>query len=156
MNGSEEDAQGQDRKHTEPTSVLCDLPDTGRDLRVDRTLQLEKLLHQSTSVVYVTVVQVGIVRMFMPQRLMAVPVGMRLRRAQSFMRVLMVLVMHMSVLMFQKLMLMFMLVPFRKVQPHTESHQHSGDYQVRRDCLAENYDGQHRPDEWRDGVVGAG
>ena len=60
----------------------------------------------------VPVMQVGIMRMLVPQRLMAVPMGVRFRDF-AFVSVLMMLVVHMPVLVFHYMVDVLMLVPFR-------------------------------------------
>ena len=63
-----------------------------------------------------SVVQVGIMRMAMPQWLMPVPVRMRLRH-QPVMTVLMMQVMYMAVLVLKRPMLVFVIMPFGQVHP---------------------------------------
>lgn len=65
-----------------------------------------------------TVVQIGIVRVPVHQRRMAVPMGMRLARWRVRpMCVLMMLVVMMPVLVLQNLMNMFVIVPLGQMQP---------------------------------------
>jgi hypothetical protein len=64
------------------------------------------------------VMKIGIVRMPMHYRHMPMPMSVRLtQRSVRTMRVLMVLVMYMTVLVFRRLVSMFMLMAFGKVQP---------------------------------------
>ena len=69
----------------------------------------------------VPMVQVRIVRMFVPQGLMAVPVGMWFGDF-TFVGVIMMSIMHMAVLMFQFAMGMLMLVAFGQMKPESNRH----------------------------------
>jgi len=60
--------------------------------------------------------QVGIMRMGVAQRLMPMPMRMRVRH-RSVMRVLMVRVVPMAVLVFDRLVLMLVLMAFGEVHP---------------------------------------
>jgi hypothetical protein len=62
--------------------------------------------------------------MSMNQRFMAMPMCVRLVRwVGSFMGMLMVLVVHMAVLVLQRLMTMLVLVSLREMQPQTDCHE---------------------------------
>ena len=62
----------------------------------------------------VPVVQIRVMRMGVTHRFMPVPVRMRLRN-RPVMRMLVMFVVHMAVFVFQRLMLVRMLVPFRQM-----------------------------------------
>src|SRR4051812_14336643 len=79
----------------------------------------------------VSVMQVGIMDMFVLHRLMPVPVRMWLGY-RPIVLVPMVLVMHMAVLVFHRLMSMFMLMAFGQMQPEAKAHQEPGDHELRR------------------------
>lgn len=78
----------------------------------------------------VPVVQVRIVRMFVPQGLMAVPMGMWFGDF-AFMSMLVMLIVHVAVLMFQSEMGMLMLVAFGQMKPETNRHQGTRDDELR-------------------------
>ena len=70
------------------------------------------------------VMEIGIVRVPVHQRLMPVPMAVRLAlRVAGQMRVLMVRVVSVPVFMLEGFMRMFMLVAFREMQPQTKCHQ---------------------------------
>ena len=73
----------------------------------------------------VSVVQVRIVRVRVADWFMAVPMRMRFSH-RTFMGMLMMVVVHMSMLMLEDVMGVFMLVTFGKVQPEADSHQNAG------------------------------
>lgn len=60
--------------------------------------------------------------MLMKKRLMAMPVRMRLRHVLGI-EMSVVLVVDVTVFVFQNLMLVFVLVPFGQMQPETPTHQ---------------------------------
>ena len=62
------------------------------------------------------VVKVRVVRMLMPHGFMPVPVGVWLGD-RPIVTMLMVLVMHVGMVVLQRLVVVFMIVPFRQVQP---------------------------------------
>jgi hypothetical protein len=64
----------------------------------------------------VPVMKIRIMRMGVDYRLMAVPMRMRLDD-RSIVLVLMMLIMEMAVFMFERVVLVFMLVPFSKMHP---------------------------------------
>jgi hypothetical protein len=66
--------------------------------------------------VVVAVMKIRIVRMGMDHRLMPVPMRMRLRD-QPIMLVMVMLIMGMAVFMFERVVLVFMFVPFSKMHP---------------------------------------
>lgn len=66
--------------------------------------------------------EIRIVRVLMPNRLVPMPMGMRLYY-RHVMSVLMMFVVNVAMLMFQNVVLMFMLMPFGKMQPKTNAHK---------------------------------
>lgn len=77
---------------------------------------------------------------------------MRLRHVFG-MEMPVVLVVDVTVFVFQDLMLVFVLVPFGQMQPETATHQQSSQRQLKRRRFAENKDRDHRSDEGREGEV---
>ncbi len=76
---------------------------------------------------FVPVVQVRIMDVAVDQRLMTMGVGVRLvRRIAGSVAVLMVRVVHMTVLVRERLMDMAVSVPFGQVNPQAESHEDAG------------------------------
>ena len=78
-----------------------------------------------TSAVFVAMVDVGIVRMPVPKRLMPVPVRMRLRH-RPFVGMAMMVVVDMGMLVLDRLMRVVMRVPLGQMKPDAERHQHAG------------------------------
>ncbi len=77
--------------------------------------------------------QVGVMRVAVHQRRMAVPMGMRLaRRRRRVMLVAVMLVMDVAMLMLHRAVDVKMLVPFRDMEPKSERHQAAGGRQLRR------------------------
>ena len=75
---------------------------------------------------FVPVVQVGIMKVAMDQRLMAMGMAVRLsRRIAGGVGVLMVRVMHVTVLVGDRLVRVAMGVPLRHVNPHAKPHEHT-------------------------------
>ena len=71
-------------------------------------------------------VEVGIVRVSVADRRVAMPVGVGLAgRVLRRVRMLMVVVVHMTMLVFQRLVLMRVFVPFGEMQPDADAHQRS-------------------------------
>jgi len=98
------------------------------------------------------VVQVGIVRMSVPQPLMAMPMRMGFDD-RSVMLVLMVLVMDMAVLMFERFMNMRMLVPLGKMHPQSKPHQRGRNHELWRQGVMQKQDGHHGADKRRKGEI---
>lgn len=69
--------------------------------------------------------------------------------------VLMVLIMDMPVLMLQRPVSVFMVVPFSEVQVEPDRHQCSGTEQLGRNRLIEQRNAEGRPKERRHGEIGA-
>jgi hypothetical protein len=86
-------------------------------------------------VVFMAMVDVRIVRMPVPKRFMPVPVRMRLRHRSSV-SVLMMRIVEMAVLVLDRLVRVFMRMPFGQMQPDAERHQQARNDQLRRDRLA--------------------
>lgn len=90
----------------------------------------------------VPMVNVGVVRMRVCQRLVPVRVNVRLRvshgRVGRAVGVPVVLVVHVSVLVKHRLVDVLVLVPLRKVQPDAHRHQQGGDGEAGVRALAED------------------
>jgi hypothetical protein len=85
---------------------------------------------------FVAVMKVWIVHMPVPERLMPVPVRMRLGH-RAFVGVLMMLVVHMPVLVLDRLVRVVMLMAFGQMQPEAKSHQRAGADELNRERLTE-------------------
>ena len=70
----------------------------------------------------VAMMQVRIMSMGVAQRLVPVPMRMRLRH-YALVRMLVVLIMHVTVLVFQRSVLVVVNMAFREMQPEPQSHQ---------------------------------
>ena len=100
-------------------------------------------------------VDVGPVRMGMPQRFMPVAVAVRPDRDRFMAMRMVAIVMPVGVLMLERLVLMFVLVRLRQVQQDAAEHQRAGrQHQDARSALAqrpgtqgadEGREGKHRP-----------
>lgn len=102
-------------------------------------------------------VQVGIVRMFVPQRRMMMPVRVRLaRRIVGTVHVLMMRVVHMPMGVIYRFVLMFVLVSFGEMQVQPDRHQYTGCDEAQRQRVVEHEDREHRADERRRREIGAG
>jgi hypothetical protein len=74
--------------------------------------------------VIVAVMKIGVMRMPVNKRRMPVPMGVRLAgRHAGRMVVLMMVVVPVAVFMLHRLMGMFVLMPFREMQPQTKPHE---------------------------------
>jgi hypothetical protein len=100
----------------------------------------------------VAVMRIREMRVRVPQRFVSVTVSVssasRDRRI-VLMLVVGIIVMHMFVLMFERLVHVFVFVPFRQMQPYSGSHQNCGSQQLRRNGISQ-HQRQHRAEEWRD------
>ena len=85
--------------------------------------------------VFMTVMEIGIVRVPVPKRLMPVPVRMRLGH-RPFVSMAMMFVVDMAVLVLERLVRVFVAVPFGQMKPDAERHQQARNDQLRRDRLA--------------------
>ena len=84
--------------------------------------------HVGLMLVTMSVMQIGVVRMPMHQRLMPVPMAMRFAwRCARPVHVLMMVIMRMSMRVFEWTMCMLVHVLFGEVQPNADDHQHSSD-----------------------------
>ena len=82
---------------------------------------------RAASSVLVPVVEIGIMRMSVHERTVAVPVGVRLAlRIATAVRVPVVLVVHMTVLVLHRRVLVLMLVPLGQVQVEAKRHEAAG------------------------------
>ena len=86
----------------------------------------------------VAVMQIRVMRMRVLDRFVDVWVGVRLAAVpREVMRVLVVRVMRMQVLVFERFVLVRMLVPLAEVQPHPQCHQGARDPETDRGRLAQ-------------------
>ena len=102
----------------------------------------------------VPVMQIRIVGVFVPDRLMPMPVRMRLRYG-SIVPVLVVLVVNVAMFMLQDVVLMLVLMPLGKMQPKTKAHQQSRQQQLKRQRLVQQRERDHGADERSQGKVSA-
>jgi hypothetical protein len=100
-------------------------------------------------------VEVRIVRMSVPEPLMPVPMRMRLRH-RSVMGVLVMFVVDVPVLVFDRLVRVFVTVPFGQMKPKAKRHKRAGNDQLSRQRLAEQDDRDDRAKERREREVGSG
>jgi len=103
----------------------------------------------------VTVVKIGVVRVHVPHRLMPVHVGVRLHD-RPIVGMPVVLVVDMSMFVFERVVLMLMIVPLGEVQVEANGHQRTCKHELQRERVPEDGHGQQRADEWRQREVGAG
>jgi hypothetical protein len=109
------------------------------------------------SVVCVLVVQVGIVRVVVNEPRMAMSVCVRLGwRLIRTVDVLVMLVMHVRVLVLERLMNVLVLVSLGEVEPDAQAHECASDKEPQRHRLAEHWDCEERPDKGRGREIGAG
>src|SRR5919109_4606268 len=102
----------------------------------------------------VLMMHIGNMRVRMAQAAMLVHVRMRLTsRIVRFVRVPMVLVMHMRMGVDDRLMHVLVLVMFAQMQPDAERHQCSGGDELQRDRFRERDDRGNGADEWRSGEI---
>ena len=104
--------------------------------------------------VFMTVMEIGIVRVPVPKRLMPVPVRMRLGH-RPFVSMAMMFVVDMAVLVLDRLVRVFVAVPFGQMKPDAERHQHAGNDQLRRDRLMDEGNRDDRAKEWREREISA-
>ncbi len=101
------------------------------------------------------------VGMAVPQRQMAVPMAVCLARIDAIvvdmaLRRIVMRVVAVAMLVFQRLVQMLVRVPLAQVQPHTHCHEHAGGGELDRHGLAEQRHRHQRADERRHREVGAG
>ena len=100
--------------------------------------------------VAMTMVQVGIMRVPVHHRRVAVPMRMRLSgRIARLVIVLVVLVMDMTVLMFERLVRMVVIVSFDEVEIEADPHQQRCEHELHADGFPKQRDREQRADEWR-------
>lgn len=123
------------------------ISDVGPRLTKCRLLACTRLPLVAVPMVHVRVVGVDVAH-----RLMAMPMGMRLRHG-AIVLMLVMFVVDVTVLMLQRLVRVFVRMPLRQVQPQTYAHQPPGDQQLRRHQFAKQGDRHDRAHEWRQGVI---
>ena len=97
----------------------------------------------------VPVMDVGKVRVTMPQLRVDVPMRVRLPRwLGAVMAVLVVLVMHVPMLVGHLLVPMLVLVALRQMKPDAESHEGTGCNDLDRHRFPQNEHGDQPPEEW--------
>ena len=94
----------------------------------------------------VPVVQIGIVRVLVAHRLVAVPMGMRLG-IWPIMRVLMMVVVVVGVVVFQRLVHVIVIMPFRQMQPQPDGHQNPCADQLQRHRIPKQRQRQNSANE---------
>ena len=95
--------------------------------------------------------------MTVDQASMGMPVHVGLAdRVTRMMTMLVVVIMNMGVLMFQRLVDMVVVVPFHQMQIETNGHQHGRENQRNSQRFAKHGDGQQRANERRHREIGAG
>ncbi len=101
-------------------------------------------------------VQVGIMLMPVHHRRMAMPMRVRFaRRVAGPMCMLMVLVVHMTMLMFYRLMGVFVDVPFGEMKVNPNRHEHAGAEELDGHGLIEQRNGDDCSEERRRREIGA-
>ena len=90
---------------------------------------------EAALLVFVAMMEVGVVRVPVPQPVVPVPVRMRLRR-RTFMGVLMMVVVDMTMFVLDRLVRVIMLMAFGQMQPEAKRHQRAGDDELSRERLA--------------------
>ena len=109
-----------------------------------RALRAEVIAPVARDLRSMPVMNVGIVRMGVNEGVVSMPMAVRLVRPRNwgvfaFVVMLMMLIMHVQMFVFQGLVHMFMLMPFRNVKPYAERHQ-CGAQQERRGYRLPPYD----------------
>ena len=95
------------------------------------------------------VMDVGKVRVIMPQLGMHVPVRVRLPRwLAAIMAVLVMLVMHVPMLVGHLLVPMLVLVALRQMKPDAEGHEGTGRSDLDRHRFPQDEHGDQPPEEW--------
>ena len=85
-------------------------------------------------------------RVPVPQPVVPMPVRMRLRR-RTFMGVLMMLVVDMTMFVLDRLVRVIVLMAFGQMQPEAKRHQRAGDDELSRERLAQEDDRDERAKE---------
>ena len=94
-------------------------------------------------------------RVLVPHRFVTVPMGVRFGYF-TFMRMIVVRIMHMAVFVLQFAMDMLMRVALGQMEPEANGHQHAGSRELRRQRLAQQQNGKDRADERRQREIGPG
>jgi hypothetical protein len=79
--------------------------------------------------VLVAMMQIGVVNVFVQERFVTMPVCMRLAHS-PVMQVKMMLVMDVAVLVFDRIVLVLMVMAFGQMYPDAKAHQKTGDHQL--------------------------
>ena len=95
------------------------------------------------------VMEIRVVRVPVDQPRMAMHMDVGLRRHFGWMSMLVMFVVQMHVLMFYRLMYMFMLMALGQMQPKADGHQDAARYERHRHMLSEQQDGGTGSDERR-------
>jgi hypothetical protein len=98
--------------------------------------------------VTVAVVKVRVVRVLVPEWLVAVRMAVGLRR-RPLMLMLVMGIVHMTVLVLECIMNMFMLVALGKMKPEAERHEDAGSDQPQGHRVAKYQDREDRADKGR-------
>ena len=86
-----------------------------------------------------------------------VPVPMRVwLRDRPVVTMLVMLIVNVAMLVFERFVLVFVGMPFRQVKPKADPHQNARDEQFDRQWLAKQGNCENCADEGREGVVRAG
>jgi hypothetical protein len=104
------------------------------------------------------VMRIREMRVRVPQRFVSMTVSVPSAsgdRRIVLMLVVRIVVMHMFMLVFERLVHVLVFVPFRQMQPDSGSHQYCGGQQLRGDGIP-HQKRQRRPEEGRDRKVRAG
>jgi hypothetical protein len=100
--------------------------------------------------VFMPVVQIGIVRMLVPHRGMVKVVSMGFaHRVVCSVVVSVMFVMDMVVLVILRLVSMVVFVPLREMEPDSYAHQSGCRHERKSDRLPEQHERQRRAEEWR-------
>src|SRR5579884_1320287 len=98
----------------------------------------------------VPVMEVGIMRVRMDQRLVPMPMAVRFSgRVCGAVRVLVMFVMIMEMFVLHRFMPVRMLMALRQMQPNTHCHQCACNPQNRRHLFAQQKNGNDCADKWR-------
>ena len=102
----------------------------------------------------VPVMQIGVMWVSVSQRFMTVPVRMRLA-VRAIMPMLVVFIMNVSMFVFERIMLVFVLMVFGYVHPKSETHHGACKHEPHRQRFVQNRDRNDRADKGRQREVGA-
>lgn len=114
-------------------------------------------MNSDSPLMLMPVVQVGVMRVAVGERRVAVPMGMRLAgRIIGPVFMLMMFVMDMAMGMLHRFMRMFVVVGFHEMQIKPEAHQHSGNAKAGAERIAQQRHRQQRSGKRRRREIGAG